>query len=155
MKGNPKVIEAMNGALAKELTAISQYMVHAEMFDNWGYDKLHAHAEQTAKAEMKHAATLISRVLFLEGRPVVDALAPFHIGAEPPEMIANDLAGEADAVATYNALIKIAVDAGDNTTRSMAEAILREEDDHLNYAEAQVEQIKTVGLAPFLTEMIG
>ena len=154
MKGNPIVIAAMNGALAKELTAISQYMVHAEMFDNWGYTKLHDHAEQTARAEMKHAALLIARILFLEGRPVVDTLAPFHIGDEPPAMIANDLAGEADAVATYNALVQTATDAGDNTTRSMAEAILREEDDHLNYAESQVEQMKALGAA-FMAEMIG
>ncbi len=84
MKGNEKIIEHLNARLAEELTAINQYMVHAEMCDNWNYGKLHKMIEKRAIDEMKHAEKLIARILFLEGRPIVSDLRKMYIGAEVP-----------------------------------------------------------------------
>ena len=106
MKGDKKLIESLNSLLADELTAVSQYMVHSEMCDNWGYDKLHKSIEKRAIDEMKHAEKLIGRILFLEGLPIVSDLKKMHIGAEIPKMMANDHEKELTAVKNYNAAIK-------------------------------------------------
>ena len=90
MKGAPKVIETLNSLLADELTAINQYMVHAEMCDNWGYEKLHGMIQKRAVEEMKHAEKLIGRIVFLEGLPIVSELRKMHIGAEVPQMFSSD-----------------------------------------------------------------
>ncbi len=87
MKGNEKIIEKLNDLLADELTAINQYMVHSEMCDNWGYERLHEKIEKRAIDEMKHAEKLIARILFLEGRPIVSNLKKINIGAEVPRSI--------------------------------------------------------------------
>lgn len=152
MKGNPKVIAALNNALAEELTAISQYMVHSEMYDNWGYEKLHKKFEKTAIDEMKHAEKLIGRIIFLEGRPTVSELKKFHIGSEAKAMIGNDLANEIGAVKLYNELIALATDAGDNGTREMVESILKDEEGHVDLEEAQLDQIAQMGIQNYLAE---
>ena len=103
MKGNEKLLVTLNQLLAEELTAINQYMVHAEMCENWGYDKLHDHFRKRSIDEMKHAEKLIARILFLEGRPVVSELRKFIIGAEVPKMFAGDHALEMGAIKAYNA----------------------------------------------------
>ena len=98
MKGDQKVVETLNSLLARELTVVSQYMVHAEMCDNWGYNKLHETIQKRAVTEMKHEEALIGRIIFLEGIPVVSELQKMHIGGDIPKMFTNDHEVELDAV---------------------------------------------------------
>ena len=155
MKGNEKLIQALNGLLADELTAINQYIVHAEMDENWGYGKLNKSVSERAITEMKHAEKLIARILFLEGMPVVGKLNKIHIGADVPRQCANDLASEMTAVASYNRAIKLAADAGDNATKDILEEILNDEDGHVNEIEEQLDQIKQMGVQNFLAIQAG
>ncbi len=121
MKGNEKVIATLNDLLSDELTAVNQYMVHAGMDENWGYEKLHDAVEKRAITEMKHAESLIDRLLFLEGMPIVSNLKKISIGAKVEAQLAHDLEAEIDAVKGYNAGIKLAVEVGDNGTRELFE----------------------------------
>jgi len=154
MKGNDKIIEQLNARLAEELTAVNQYMVHAEMCDNWKYKRLDETIQKRAIAEMKHAEKLIARILFLEGIPVVSNLNKIFIGAEVPKMHENDRAAEADAIRGYNETIRLAVEVGDNGTRDLLQSILKEEEDHIDWIEAQLEQIKQTGPQNYLVEQI-
>jgi bacterioferritin len=154
MQGDPKVIEALNARLAEELSAINQYMVHAEMCENWRYGKLADPIEKRAIVEMKHAEKLIERILFLDGRPIVSELAPLHIGSDVPKMHTYDLAAEADAVKKYNESIKVARDANDDGSRAVFESILSDEEDHLDWLEAQLFQIDQIGLQNYLIEQV-
>lgn len=155
MKGNEKVIEKLNDLLADELTAISQYMVHSEMCANWGYEKLHEAIEKRAIDEMKHAEKLIGRVIFLEGKPIVSSLKPMHIGSEVEPQIKNDWNAEDGAVKSYNDGIRLAVEVGDNGTRELLESILGDEENHIDWLEAQLDQIKQMGIQNYLVEQIG
>jgi bacterioferritin len=154
MKGNEKIIEHLNARLAEELTAINQYMVHAEMCDNWNYKKLDEVIEKRAITEMKHAEKLIARILFLEGRPIVSNLQKMNIGAEVPDMHKNDRSAEEGAIKGYNESIKVAVELGDNGTRDMLTAILKDEEEHIDWIEAQLDQINQVGVQNYLVEQI-
>jgi bacterioferritin len=154
MKGNEKVIEHLNLRLAEELTAINQYMVHSEMCNNWGYERLHKMIEKRAMSEMKHAEKLIARILFLEGRPTVSDLNKVHIGAEVPKMHANDLKAEEVAIKGYNESIQLTLEVGDNGTRELLDNILKDEEDHIDEIEAQLEQIKQMGPQNYLVEQI-
>jgi bacterioferritin len=154
MKGNEKVIATLNDLLSDELTAINQYMVHAGMDENWGYDKLHDAVEKRAITEMKHAETLIDRLLFLEGTPIVSNLKKISIGAKVETQLANDLDAEIDAVKGYNAGIKLAVEVGDNGTRELFESILKDEEDHVDWLETQLDQIAQMGIADYLGEQL-
>ena len=154
MKGNEKIIENLNMRLAEELTAINQYMVHAEMCDNWRYKKLDETIQKRAIAEMKHAEKLIARILFLEGRPIVSNLNKIYIGAEVPKMHENDRSAEEAAIRGYNESIRLATEAGDNNTKVLLESILKEEEDHIDWIEAQLDQIKQIGLQDYLAEQI-
>jgi bacterioferritin len=151
MKGSAKVLAELNLLLAEELTAINQYMVHAEMCENWGYDKLHDIAQKRAIDEMKHAEKHITRIIFLEGIPTVSKLNDIHIGAEVPKQFANDVQGEYDAVKHYNAVINLCTQEGDSGTREMLEHIEREEEGHIDTIEAFLDQIKQMGLPQFLS----
>jgi bacterioferritin len=155
MKGDTRLIATLNSQLADELTAVNQYMVHSEMCDNWGYEKLHKMIEKRAIAEMKHAETLIGRILFLEGTPVVSELRKMTIGADVPKMFANDHGLEAGAVASYNAAIMLAGEAKDYATREILEAILRDEDSHINEIENVLDEIAQMGLQIFLSQQMG
>ena len=155
MKGNDKVIATLNMLLADELTAINQYMVHSEMCANWGYGELHEAIEKRAITEMKHAEMHIGRIIFLDERPVVSNLNPLHIGADVLEQLKNDLGAEQGAVASYNAAIKLAVEVGDNGTRAMLEGIVKDEEDHLDWLETQLEQIGQMGIQLYLVEKVG
>ena len=150
MQGNDKVIATLNELLADELTAINQYMVHAEMCENWSYDRLHDAIEKTAIDEMKHAQKLITRILFLEGRPVVDRLNKIHIGADVRAMVDNDLAAELAAIQAYNAAIRLCHDVGDAGTRELLEDINEDEERHLDWREAQRDQIAQMGIENYL-----
>jgi bacterioferritin len=154
MKGNEKIISMLNEMLSDELTAINQYMVHSEMCDNWGYTRLHKAMEKRAIDEMKHAEKLIGRVLFLEGKPDVSKYGKITIGADVPQQMRNDLAAEAGAIEAYNKSIKMAQDAGDNGTRELLESILKDEEAHLDWLEAQNDQITQMGIQNYLAEHI-
>lgn len=154
MKGSSEVITSLNERLSEELAAISQYMVHAEMVDNWGYHKLHQELEHTARTEMHHAETLIGRIIFLEGNPSVAKLAPIKIGRNVQDLIINDHASEAEAVKAYNQAIHLAVKVGDNGTREMLESILKDEEGHVDWAEQQRDQIEQMGLENYLSTQV-
>ena len=154
MKGNERIIEKLNALLADELTAINQYMVHSEMCANWGYKRLHEAIEKRAIVEMKHAEKLIGRMIFLEGRPVVSTLNKINIGPEVESQLKNDWAAEEGAVKAYNEGVRLAAEIGDNGTRELLESILTDEEDHIDWIEAQLDQIKQMGIQNYLVEQI-
>lgn len=154
MKGHETIIEQLNRRLAEELTAINQYMVHAEMCDNWNYERLHGIIEKRAIDEMKHAEKLIARILFLEGRPIVSELNSLHIGADVAKMHENDRLSEESAISGYNESIRLAAELGDNGTRELLEAILKDEEEHIDLLEAQLDQIAQIGIQNYLVEQI-
>ena len=154
MKGNDQIIATLNDLLADELTAINQYMVQSEMCDNWGYEKLHKGIEKEAIDEMKHAEKLIARILFLEGSPTVSRLKAIHIGNDVPAFLQNNWNAEAGAITAYNAGIKLAVEVGDHGTRELLDAILKDEEGHIDWIEAQRDQIGQMGIGPYLSEQI-
>lgn len=155
MKGNEKVIEALNARLVEELTAINQYMVHAELCENWGYRKLHDVVEKRAMVEMKHAEKLITRIIFLEGIPIVSHLNQINIGSDVERQIVNDRLSEADAIKGYNETIRLATELGDNGTKEMLDGILRQEEEHIDELEAKLDQIKQMGIQNFLVAQVG
>jgi bacterioferritin len=155
MKGNAKIIATLNSLLADELTAISQYMVHSEMCDNWGYGKLHAKIEKRAIDEMKHAEKLIARIIFLEGMPKVSVLNKITIGKDVQTQIQNDHAAEAEAIKQYNIAIAQALELSDNGTREIFDSILKDEEDHIDWLEAQMDQITQMGIQNYLVEQVG
>ena len=150
MKGNDKVISTLNALLADELTAINQYMVHSEMCDNWGYNKLHRAIEKQAMDEMHHAEWLIQRIIFFDGAPVVSRLNPISIGKNVPEMINNDNAEELMGVKAYNDAIKLSQDVKDQGTVDLLTKILKMEEGHVDWAEMQIAQIEQMGLDKYL-----
>jgi len=150
MKGNEKLIKVLNQLLADELSAISQYMVHSEMCDNWGYEKLHKAIEGQAKDEMHHAEWLIKRIIFLEGAPIVQKLNPIKIGKSVLEMVSNDQDAELGAVRAYNAGIALAREVSDEATAELLTQILKMEEGHVDWAEAQRDQIEQMGLQNYL-----
>jgi bacterioferritin len=154
MKGDPKLIESLNANLADELTAINQYIVHAEMCDNWGYGKLHDHFEKRAIDEMKHVGMLIARILFLDGTPIVTKLNPIHIGSDVPKMFQNDHAAEEVAIKGYNEAIKLAGDVKDFATREILEHILNDEDAHIDAIEENQDQIGQMTIGIYLSTKI-
>ena len=154
MKGHKKIIEHLNARLAEELTAINQYMVHAEMCENWHYDRLYEMIEKRAIVEMKHAEKLIARILYLEGQPVVSQLNKISIGQDVPAMHSNDLDAEYTAVKGYNDSIRVAAELEDDGTRLILQSILKDEEDHVDNLEAQLEQIKQTGVQTYLAEQI-
>ena len=152
MKGNAKVIARLNARLAEELTAINQYLVHSEMCANWGYAKLHEAIEKRAKDEMQHTEMLIARILFLEGKPIVSKLVELKIGAAVEAQHKNDWAAEDGAVKAYNDDVRFAAEVGDNGSRDLLESILKEEEDHIDWIEAQLDQIAQMGIQNYLVE---
>jgi len=151
MKGDPRLIKTLNSLLADELTAINQYMVHSEMCDSWGYEKLHKTIEKRAIQEMRHAESLIGRILFLEGIPIVSELKKIFIGDEVPKMLESDRKAEFEAIKAYNAAIKLAGEVGDFATRELLEKILQDEDKHIDEIEELLDQVKQMTLPIFLT----
>lgn len=154
MKGNEQVIQHLNDRLAEELTAINQYMVHAEMTENWKYSQLHGIIEKRAIVEMRHAEDLIERILFLEGRPIVSNLLEIRIGPAVPQIHENDLGLEVLAVKNYNESIKVAAEARDDGTKQLFERILKDEEEHVDWIEAQMDQIEQTGIENYLAEQI-
>jgi bacterioferritin len=151
MQGDPKVINTLNSLLADELTAVNQYMVHAEMCENWGYEKLGGIIQKRAIEEMKHAEKLIGRILFLEGTPVVNDLRKILIGTEVPKMFSNDHAAEDGAIKSYNSAIALCAELKDYATRDILQDNLNDEDRHIDGIEEVQDQISQMGLQVFLS----
>jgi bacterioferritin len=154
MKGDANVLNELNALLSEELAAVNQYMVHAEMADNWGYERLDKMIQGRAIDEMKHAEKLIYRILFLEGIPIVSNLAAIHIGSDVPKMFSNDHQAELDAIAHYNRAIVVAGDAKDFATREVLEDILEQEDGHIDVIEANLDEMTQMGVQLYLAEQL-
>jgi len=154
MKGDKKVIELLNEVLSAELTAINQYFVHGEMCENWGYQRLHHEIRKHSIGEMKHAEEVIERILFLEGVPNVQRLWKINIGETVPEQFKVDLALEIDAVKRLDAGIEACRAADDNNTRHLLEEILEDEEEHIDWIEAQIALIEQVGAPNYLSQQI-
>lgn len=152
MKGNDSVIAKLNAILADELTAINQYMLHAEMCANWGYERLHKAIEQRAITEMRHAEKLIARILFLEGMPIVSNLNKLNIGSQVEDQHTNDWLAEEIAIKNYNEGIKLSAELGDAGTMELLKENLKDEEMHIDWIEAQLEQIKQMGIQNYLLE---
>ena len=154
MKGNERLIATLNELLSDELTAINQYMVHSEMCANWQYERLHLATEKRAIEEMRHAELHIARILFLEGTPIVSKLNKITIGEKVETQLRNDLSAETGAIKVYNDAIQLAVEVGDNGTREMLELILKDEELHLDWLEAQLDQIEQMGIQNYLNRQL-
>jgi bacterioferritin len=154
MKGDPKVLEELNKALVEELTAINQYFLHAEMCENWGYHRLSAYIKKQSIGEMKHAEALLERILFLDGIPSMNPLE-LAVGATVKEMIQNDLNLELAAVKQYNAAVQIATEQKDNGSRDLLVTLLKDEEDHVDWLEAQVHLMDDLGYERYLTMQLG
>jgi len=154
MKGNPKVLQELNKALREELTAINQYFVHAEMCENWGYHKLSAYIKKQSMGEMKHAEALLERVLFLEGAPAMEPMK-LNIGDTVRQMLESDLKLELSAVEQYNQAIRLATEQGDNGSRDLLLTLLKDEEGHVDWLEAQLHQMDEVGYERYLSLQVG
>jgi bacterioferritin len=153
MKGNPKVIAELNKALREELTAINQYFLHAEMCENWGYHRLSDLIKKQSIGEMKHAEHLMERILFLDGTPSMMPLE-LKVGGTVKGMIESDLALELGAVKQYNDAIAIATKEGDNGSRDLFMELLKDEEEHVDFLEAQMHQIKELGYERYLAQQV-
>lgn len=154
MKGSPKVLEELNKALREELTAINQYFLHAEMCENWGYEKLSEYIKNQSIGEMKHAESLMERILFLDGTPSMKPLE-LTVGKNVREMIQSDLDLEISAVKEYNQAIQVAVAEKDNGSRDLFVQLLKDEEDHVDWLEAQIHMIKELGYERYLSMQMG
>jgi bacterioferritin len=154
MKGNAKLIEALNEILTGELTAINQYFIHAKMCENWGYHRLASVHRKESIDEMKHADRLIERILYLEGVPNMQRLAKVRVGETVPEQLKLDYKVEQEAIPRLNQAIAQAVDVGDNGTRELLEDILTSEEEHANWLEAQFVLLEQVGAQNYLAQQI-
>lgn len=152
MKGDPKVIAVLNQVLKAELTAINQYFLHAEMMENWGYYKLAKHTRGESIEEMTHAEKLMERILFLDGTPNMSDYFKINIGPNVKAQIENDLQVEYDAVKRLNAGIETCVKASDNASRELLEEILTDEEEHIDWLEAQLQCIGDMGIENYLAE---
>jgi bacterioferritin len=154
MKGSPKVIAALNQALADELLAISQYILHAEMCENWHYDRLGDHIKKQSIDEMKHAEALIERILFLDATPDMTKPLQLTVGSNVKAQIESDLKLEVGAVAFYNRASQEARAEGDNASADLFERLLKDEEDHVDWLEAQLHQIHEVGYERYLSAQV-
>jgi len=154
MKGNPKVIEVLNQALREELTAINQYFIHAEMCENFGYERLSKYIKKQSIGEMKHAESLIERILFLDGIPSMEPMA-LNVGQTVKQMIENDLALELNAVDMYNKAVNVARTENDNGSRELLEKLVMDEEEHVDFLEAQMHQMKEMGYERYLIMQVG
>ncbi len=154
MQGDAEIIEALNDVLTAELTAINQYFIHHKMCDNWGYQKLAHKKYEESIEEMKHADKVIARILFFDGVPNMQRLSQVHVGEDPVEQHKLDLALEVEAVDRLNKGIALAREKHDNGTRDLLEHILTEEEESIDWHEAQLHQIKELGKENYLAEQI-
>jgi bacterioferritin len=154
LKGNPKVIAILNQVLKAELTAINQYFLHAEMCENWSYKRLAEHTRKESIEEMQHAEKLMERILYLDGTPNMSDYFRINIGATVKDQFQNDLQVEYDAVKRLNAGIETCVDLGDNGSRELLESILTDEEEHIDWLEAQLHAISEMGIEAYLSQQL-
>jgi len=155
MKGKSEVIAALSEMLKEELAAINQYILHAEMCENWGYHRLSKFTKMQSIGEMKHAEQIIERILFLEGMPQMDVMGKITIGKDVAQQLKNDLALEKGAVVAYNHAIETCRKAGDNATADFLKVILVDEEEHVDHLETQLELIEQIGLQNYLSQQLG
>jgi len=155
MKGDQRILDALNAALTIELTAINQYFCQAKMCKNWGFARLGRKHYEESMGEMRHADRLIDRILFLEGTPEIARYDVIRVGTDVKEQFDNDLVLESKGVAHYNAGIALAIELQDGGTRELFASILVESEEHVDWLETQLGLIDSVGLQNYLTEMIG
>jgi bacterioferritin len=154
MKGSQKVIDMLNEALKEELTAISQYFLHSEMCENWHYNRLGSYIKKQSIDEMKHAEELIERILFLDGVPNMTELMHLTVGKNVRAQLESDLQLEIAAVAMYNRAAELARAESDNASRELFERLLRDEEEHVDWLEAQMHQIEEMGYERYLSQQI-
>jgi len=154
VKGKPEVISALSDMLKEELGAVSQYFLHAEMMENWGYKRLSDLTKKQSIGEMKHAEAIMERILFLEGLPNMNEIGKIKIGKDVPQQIANDLELEKSAVAAYNKAVELCRKAGDNATADFLKEILKDEEEHVDFLETQLSLIDQLTLPIYLTEQM-
>ncbi len=154
MKGRPEVIEALSEMLKEELGAISQYFLHAEMCENWGYKRLSEAIKKQSIGEMKHAEAIIERILFFEGAPKMDEIGKIKVGKDVPGQIKNDLELEKSAVVAYNKAVEVCRRVRDNATADFLKEILKDEEEHVDYLETQLSLIEQLTLPIYLAEQM-
>jgi len=154
MKGDKRIIEILNDVLTAELTAINQYFVHGEMCENWGLHRLHHAIREHSIGEMKHAEEVIERILFLDAIPNMQRLGKINIGENVPEQLRLDLALEMEALPRLNKGMETCREMGDNTTRHLLETILTDEEEHIDWLEAQLALIEQVGAPNYLAQQM-
>jgi bacterioferritin len=152
MKGNDEVIQVLNDVLCAELTGINQYFIHAMMCANWRYKKLAEHTRKESIEEMTHAQQVIERILYLDGKPNMQKYMKVNVGKTIPEQHQFDLALEKDAVARLNAGIEVCRTKDDNGSRLLLEKLLADEEEHVDWLESQLQQIKDMGLENYLLQ---
>jgi bacterioferritin len=155
MQSNPEMLELLNEVLTAELTAVNQYFIHAKMCKDWGFDRLHDHSREESIDEMKHAESLVERILYFEGVPNLQRLAALRVGETVREQFENDLATEKEAVERLNRGVELAVRVGDNGSRALLEDILTHEEEHIDWLETQLGAMDTLGEAAYLAEQMG
>jgi bacterioferritin len=154
MKGKAEVLDVLSDMLKEELAAINQYILHAEMCENWGYKRLSDFIKKQSIGEMKHAEHIIERILFLEGMPKMDEMGKLKIGKDVPQQLENDLALEKGAVAAYNQAVETCRKFGDNATADFFKEILKDEEEHVGFLETQLGLIKQLGLQNYLGQQM-
>lgn len=150
MRGNDKVIAELQNALKEELSAINQYFLHAEMCHNWGYHKIGSVIKKSSIDEMKHAEKLMERLLFLEAAPKMDYL-DLNVGANVRAQLEADHKLETKAIAMYNKAIQVSREQGDDQSRELFSLLLKDEEQHIDWLEAQLHQIKEMGYERYLS----
>jgi bacterioferritin len=154
MRGHDQVISVLNDVLTAELTAINQYFIHARMCENWGYDRLWHKLREESIGEMRDADRLIARILYLEGVPNLQRLGKVNVGQTVSEQLRLDLEVERDAIRRLNDGVELCRSLGDNGSRDLLEDILKGEEDHANWIEAQLTLIAQMGEANYLAQQI-
>jgi len=154
MKGNEQVIQVLNDVLCAELTGINQYFIHAMMCRNWHYKRLAEHSRKESVEEMQHAQEVVERILYLEGAPNMQKYMKINVGQTVPEQFEFDLQLEYAAVERLNKGVELARAAGDNGTRALLEKILVDEEEHVDWLEAQIAQVKEIGIQNYLAQQI-
>ena len=154
MKGKAEVLKVLQEMLEEELGAISQYFLHNEMCENWGYERLSKRIKKVSVVEMGHAEKLIERMLFLEGTPSLSELPKLNIGKDVKQQLENDLALEHGAVAGYNEAIATCRKVGDNGTADFLKGILADEEGHVDFFEEQLGLIDQIGLQNYLAQQL-
>lgn len=154
MKGDPAILDSLNEILTAELTAINQYYIHYKMCENWGYRRVARHLKEEAMEEMRHADHVIERILYLEGIPNMQRLFPVKVGETVKEQLELDLALEVEAVKRLNAAVALCTARGDNGTRQLVESILKDEEEAIDWGEAQLGIIQEIGYHPWLAEQL-